>query len=243
MVQPGAHKLRALALDSIILNSYWRKRLWQASRARKSQNFELCTLTFALKFVFMDTLSYCHLKRVVRDINFSQTSCQGQKLTPYTKRNSDKNTACLLVGLQERSYQCLQSRNIHFYSSNTANPSNKATSGKQQQPTAALLDPYTLLFSQIPSNYAFIPSPHPFHRTHSFKSRLTNMAPSLPLHLPPTPCARRQHLRRLVLCRRRQSDSHRLPTGYSTPSQRPKRPSMIFEARSAHSGATVYATV
>jgi hypothetical protein len=243
MVQPGAHKPRALALDLNILNSCWRTRLWQGSRARKSQNFELCTLSFALKLVSMDTLSYCHLKRVVRDIKFSQTSCQGQKLRLYTKRNSDKNTACLLVGLQERSYQCLQSRNIYSYSSNTANPSNKATSGKQQQPTAALPDPYTLLFLQIPSNYTFIPSPHQFHPSQSSKSRLTNMAPSLPLHLPPTPCARRQHLRRLVLCRRLQSDSHRVATDSSTPSQRPKRPSMIFEARSADSGASVYATV
>jgi len=158
----------------------------------------------------MDTLSYCHLKRVVRDIKFSRTSCQGQKLTlyEYTKRNSDKITVCVLIGLQKRTHQCLQ-----------------------------------LLFLQIPSNSTFIPSPHPFHPSQSFKSRLTNMAPSLPLHLPPTPCARRQHLRRLVLRRRRQSDSHRLATGSSTPSQRPKRPSMIFEARFADFGATVYATV
>ncbi len=156
----------------------------------------------------MDTLSYCHLKRVVRDIKFSRTSCQGQKLTlyEYTKRNSDKITVCVLIGLQKRTHQCLQ-----------------------------------LLFLQIPSSYAFIPSPHAFHPTHSFNS-ISPACPPTP-HLPPTSCARRQHLRRLVLCRRRQNDSHRLPTGSSTPSQRPKRPPIIFEARSADSGATVYATV
>lgn len=98
----------------------------------------------------MDTLSYCHLKRVVRDIKFSRTSFQGQKLTPYTKRNSDKITVCVLIGLQKRTHKSLQ-----------------------------------LLFLQIPSSYALIPSFHPFHCTHPFKSHLASMGPPLSTFPPP----------------------------------------------------------